>query len=52
MSRIVGDLQRFQVPYNLAPVPEIQSYLSKALDGIQNGGDVSVRPLRSPCIPE
>ncbi|KAL8293045.1 hypothetical protein RQP46_000739 [Phenoliferia psychrophenolica] len=41
MSRIVGDLQRFQVPYNLAPVPEIQSYLSMALDGIQNGGDVS-----------
>ena len=46
MSRIVGDLQRFQVPYNLAPVNEIQSYLSMSLEGIQIGGDVSVNLCR------
>lgn len=41
MSRIVTDLQRFQEPYNLIEVGEIQAYLSNALDGLQHGGDVS-----------
>ncbi|KAI5477802.1 ras GEF [Pseudohyphozyma bogoriensis] len=41
MSRIVADLQRFQVPYNLNEVPEIQDYLNRALDTLQHGGDVT-----------
>ena len=41
MARIVGDLQRFQVAYNLLEVPEIQSYLARALEGLAHGGDAS-----------
>lgn len=41
MARIVGDLQRFQVPYNLVEVPEIQSLLSRALEGLAHGGDAT-----------
>lgn len=41
MSRIVTELQRFQQPYNLIEVPEIQNYLSQALDQLQHGGDVT-----------
>ncbi|UZJ56729.1 hypothetical protein CBS101457_006049 [Exobasidium rhododendri] len=37
MSRIIGDLQRFQVPYNLVEVPEIQSYLQTVLNELQQG---------------
>ncbi|GAA6060801.1 hypothetical protein JCM10212_005450 [Sporobolomyces blumeae] len=33
MSRIVGDLQRFQVPYHLVEVPELQHLLSSSLEG-------------------
>lgn len=41
MSKIVSDLQRFQTPYNLVPVPELQAFLDAALDGLQHGGDVT-----------
>lgn len=41
MSGIVGDLQRFQVPYNLVEVPEIQHFLVASLEGLQHSGDVS-----------
>ncbi|GAA6008229.1 hypothetical protein JCM10207_000046 [Rhodosporidiobolus poonsookiae] len=39
MARIVGELQRFQVPYQLVEVPEIQGYLAQQLDGLKNGQD-------------
>lgn len=29
------------MPYTLQEVPEIQSYLSRALEGLQHGGDVT-----------
>ncbi|ORY81232.1 ras guanine nucleotide exchange factor domain-containing protein [Leucosporidium creatinivorum] len=41
MARIVGDLQRFQVAYNLLEVPEMQAYLGRALEGLAHGGDAS-----------
>jgi son of sevenless-like protein len=40
MSKIVSELQRFQVPYNLLEVPELQSYLRSSLDGLEHGADV------------
>ncbi|BGP35350.1 Ras guanine nucleotide exchange factor bud5 [Rhodotorula toruloides] len=39
MARIVGELQRFQSPYPLVEVPEIQAYLSQQLEGLQRGQD-------------
>lgn len=39
MARIVGELQRFQSPYPLVEVPEIQAYLSQQLDGLKRGQD-------------
>ncbi|GAA6025516.1 hypothetical protein JCM11491_004143 [Sporobolomyces phaffii] len=40
MSRIIGDLQRFQVPYTLVEVPEIQSLLATLLEGpLRHGQD-------------
>ncbi|GAA5901231.1 guanine nucleotide exchange factor [Sporobolomyces salmoneus] len=40
MSRIIGDLQRFQVPYTLVEVPELQSLLSTMLEGpLKHGQD-------------
>lgn len=40
MSRIIGDLQRFQVPYALVEVPELQSLLSNMLEGpLKHGQD-------------
>ncbi|GAA6037621.1 hypothetical protein JCM8097_006147 [Rhodosporidiobolus ruineniae] len=39
MARIVGELQRFQVPYHLVEVVEIQGYLAHALEGLAKGQD-------------
>ncbi|BGP65911.1 Ras guanine nucleotide exchange factor bud5 [Rhodotorula toruloides] len=39
MARIVGELQRFQSPYPLVEVPEIQAYLSQQLEGLKRGQD-------------
>ncbi|GAA5985467.1 hypothetical protein JCM5350_004008 [Sporobolomyces pararoseus] len=40
MSRIIGDLQRFQVPYTLVEVPELQTLLSNMLEGpLKHGQD-------------
>ncbi|GAA5988119.1 hypothetical protein JCM11641_000909 [Rhodosporidiobolus odoratus] len=39
MARIIGELQRFQVPYQLVEVPEIQGYLAHQLEGLKNGQD-------------
>lgn len=39
MSRIIGDLQRFQVPYTLVEVPEVQQYLRNTLDNEQKGAN-------------
>ncbi|SCV68142.1 BQ2448_263 [Microbotryum intermedium] len=41
MSRIVGDLQRFQVPYNFVVVPELQALLTRALNDLTHGGDAA-----------
>ncbi|PWN45489.1 ras GEF [Ceraceosorus guamensis] len=38
MSRIIGDLQRFQLPYTLLEVQECQSYLNKVLASVQQAG--------------
>lgn len=43
MSRIIGELQRFQLPYNLIEVTEIQNYLNYVLENVgdsnnSNGG--------------
>ncbi|CBQ71729.1 guanyl nucleotide exchange factor Sql2 [Sporisorium reilianum SRZ2] len=35
ISQIVGEVQRFQVPYNLVEVPEMQKFLKGALDDVQ-----------------
>lgn len=37
ISRIVGEVQRFQVPYNLVEVPEMQRFLKNVLDDVQGG---------------
>ncbi|GAA5903365.1 hypothetical protein JCM8208_001899 [Rhodotorula glutinis] len=39
MARIVGELQRFQSPYSLVEVPELQAYLSQELEGLKRGQD-------------
>ena len=39
MARIVGELQRFQAPYALVEVPELQAYLSQELEGLKRGQD-------------
>ncbi|BGP51674.1 Ras guanine nucleotide exchange factor bud5 [Rhodotorula kratochvilovae] len=39
MARIVGELQRFQAPYALVGVPELQAYLSQELEGLKRGQD-------------
>lgn len=41
MARIIGDLQRFQVAYNLLEVPELQTYLTRCLEGLAHGGDAT-----------
>jgi len=33
-------MQRFQVPYNLKEIPEVQSYLAAQLDQAKNAGDL------------
>ncbi|KAI0763622.1 hypothetical protein BD413DRAFT_581892 [Trametes elegans] len=41
LARIVQDMQRFQVPYNLKEIPEIQAYLRDAFEQSQRrGGDL------------
>ncbi|GAA5863604.1 hypothetical protein JCM3774_006545 [Rhodotorula dairenensis] len=39
MARVVGELQRFQSPYALVEVPELQSYLAYELDSLKIGQD-------------
>ncbi|KAF8506308.1 hypothetical protein JB92DRAFT_2962662 [Gautieria morchelliformis] len=40
LARIVQDMQRFQVPYNLKEIPEVQNYLVAQFDDAKNGGDL------------
>ncbi|EIW59721.1 ras GEF [Trametes versicolor FP-101664 SS1] len=40
LARIVQDMQRFQVPYNLKEIPEVQAYLRDAFDKSQRRGDL------------
>lgn len=38
MSKTITDLQRFQVPYSLAEVPEIINFISHSLNTLQHAG--------------
>src|ERR1700721_1766826 len=38
--RLVSDMQRFQVPYNLKSIPEVQAYLNMAFDNSRHHGDL------------
>ncbi|TFK40534.1 ras guanine nucleotide exchange factor domain-containing protein [Crucibulum laeve] len=40
LARIVQDMQRFQVPYNLKAIPEVQEYLNVAFENAKHHGDL------------
>ncbi|CCL99267.1 uncharacterized protein FIBRA_01282 [Fibroporia radiculosa] len=40
LTRIVQDMQRFQVPYNLKQIPEVQEYLKDAFEKSKHRGDL------------
>lgn len=40
LARIVQDMQRFQVPYNLKKIPEVQEYLQMAFENSRHHGDL------------
>ncbi|KAG2156000.1 ras guanine nucleotide exchange factor domain-containing protein [Suillus bovinus] len=40
LARIVQDMQRFQVPYNLKKIPEVQEYLQMAFEKAKHHGDL------------
>ncbi|KAH8930025.1 ras GEF [Atractiella rhizophila] len=47
MSKIISDVQRFQVPYDLLEVKEVQQWISSHLNGLASGGDVGELYRRS-----
>lgn len=49
MARVVGELQRFQAPFALTEVPELQSYLVYELDSLKIGHDA--QSLCKPLMP-
>ncbi|KAF8627382.1 hypothetical protein AX17_006197 [Amanita inopinata Kibby_2008] len=40
LARIVQDMQRFQVPYNLKAIPEVQEYLNVCFENSRHHGDL------------
>ncbi|KAH9480309.1 Cell division control protein 25 [Psilocybe cubensis] len=40
LARIVQDMQRFQAPYNLKAIPEVQEYLNVAFEKSKHHGDL------------
>jgi len=40
LARIIQDMQRFQVPYNLKKIPEVQEYLNVAFENSRHHGDL------------
>jgi len=40
LARIVQDMQRFQKPYNLKAIPEVQAYLNVAFENSKHHGDL------------
>lgn len=36
----VSDMQRFQVPYNLKEIGEVQAYLNQAFENAKHHGDL------------
>ncbi|KAJ7211988.1 ras guanine nucleotide exchange factor domain-containing protein [Mycena pura] len=40
LARIVQDMQRFQAPYHLRRIPEVQEYLTVAFEGARRHGDL------------
>ncbi|KAL9050006.1 MAG: hypothetical protein Q9162_006888 [Coniocarpon cinnabarinum] len=48
ITRLISDLQRFQVPYNLQPVPEMQDWMGAQISLVRaNGGSVEEYYRRS-----
>jgi hypothetical protein len=44
-SRIICEVQRFQIPYSLIPVPEIIEYVKASLDAADTQQDLYARSL-------
>jgi son of sevenless-like protein len=44
-SRIIVEFQRFQLPYTLHSIPDIQDYLARTLDGVDKNQDTYERSL-------
>ncbi|KAK2748755.1 hypothetical protein FQN57_000336 [Myotisia sp. PD_48] len=40
-AKIISDLQRFQIPYRLAEVPELQTWIQDQLVRVRSGGEMS-----------
>ncbi|KAJ7795597.1 ras guanine nucleotide exchange factor domain-containing protein, partial [Mycena olivaceomarginata] len=40
LARIIQDMQRFQVPYQLRAIPEVQEYLNGAFENSRHHGDL------------
>ncbi|KAG5648326.1 hypothetical protein DXG03_004898 [Asterophora parasitica] len=40
LARIIQDMQRFQVPYNLKSIPEVQEFLNVAFENSRHHGDL------------
>jgi hypothetical protein len=40
LSDLLLDMQRFQVPYNLKEIPEVQQYLNGAFENAKHHGDL------------
>lgn len=38
-AKIIGDLQRFQIPYRLTELPDLQDWLSAQINSVREGGD-------------
>lgn len=45
MARIVGHVQKFQVPYKLTPIPELQSWMDMNLQRMREGSSAMVGNL-------
>ena len=44
-SRIIAEVQRFQIPYSLIPVPEIIEYIKASLEAADTQQDLYARSL-------
>jgi hypothetical protein len=44
-ARIISELQRFQIPYNIVEVPEMQAWIDYQIDRIHNSKAADVQHL-------